>query len=391
MTKTRNGFFLIADITGYTQYLHESELEHAQETLTALLGLLVDNTFPPLVISRLAGDAVISYGLEENFFKGQAFIEMLENTYVAFRKIINLMVLNNTCRCRACANIGNLDLKFFVHYGTFGIQRIANHDELVGSDVNLIHRLLKNSVSEATGFSAYALYTDASIQQLKAEDFQELLVPHHETYEHLGDVNVWIQVMHPGWENKRVDSLIDFPTDGGQMEFEVAIEIPRAQVWDYFIQPEFRNFMLGSDRMKIANRSQGRITEGSIYECYHGDTMAQHLILEWIPFERMIVQEGIPLFKKNKVMSECRLESIENGTKVTRTYAPVTGPVLGRLFGRFMMLLIGGIMKKSVVNFKNTIESDYKAHQEPPVYDAKITAEQIREAVAEELQSSSKS
>jgi hypothetical protein len=63
MAKTQDGYLLIADISGYTLYLSKSELEHAQEILTALLELLVDHTRPPLVISRLAGDAVISYGL----------------------------------------------------------------------------------------------------------------------------------------------------------------------------------------------------------------------------------------------------------------------------------------------------------------------------------------
>jgi len=46
MSKTHEGYLLIADITGYTRYLSESELEHAQETLTALLELLVENTRP---------------------------------------------------------------------------------------------------------------------------------------------------------------------------------------------------------------------------------------------------------------------------------------------------------------------------------------------------------
>lgn len=140
MAGTHAGFILIADITGYTRYLSESELEHAQETLTALLEMLVDHTRPPLVISRLAGDAVISYGLLEDFFKGQIFVEKIEDTYITFRKTIELLVLNNACKCNACANIGGLDLKFFVHYGTFGIQRISDHDELVGSDINLLHR-----------------------------------------------------------------------------------------------------------------------------------------------------------------------------------------------------------------------------------------------------------
>ena len=52
---TQFGYFLIADITGYTHYLSESELDHAQKILTALLNTLIQHTKPPLVISRLAG------------------------------------------------------------------------------------------------------------------------------------------------------------------------------------------------------------------------------------------------------------------------------------------------------------------------------------------------
>ena len=71
MTTPTSGFLLIADITGYTAYLSASELEHAQGTLTALLELLIEHTRPPLIISRLAGDAVISYGLQDQFMQGQ--------------------------------------------------------------------------------------------------------------------------------------------------------------------------------------------------------------------------------------------------------------------------------------------------------------------------------
>jgi hypothetical protein len=68
-------------------------------------------------------------------------------------------------------------LKFFIHYGTFGIQRISGHDELIGSDINLLHRLLKNSVTETTGVRAYALYTDAAIQMLAVGDLVETMAP----------------------------------------------------------------------------------------------------------------------------------------------------------------------------------------------------------------------
>ncbi len=61
MTASRSGFLLIADITGYTAFLSQSELEHARDSLNSLLGLLVEQKQRLLRISRLEGDAVFSY------------------------------------------------------------------------------------------------------------------------------------------------------------------------------------------------------------------------------------------------------------------------------------------------------------------------------------------
>ena len=389
MSKTREGYLLIADITGYTRYLSESELEHAQETLTALLELLVENTSPPLVISRLAGDAVISYGLRGDFFQGQTFIEKIEDIYVAFRKAIERLVLNNTCRCNACANISTLDLKFFIHFGTFGIQRISDHNELVGSDVNLLHRLLKNSVTEATGFRAYALYTDVAIRMLEVEDLVETMTLHHEAYEHLGEVKVWVQDMHPVWERKRGAAAVTFPSDRISTRLEVHIDMPRERVWDYLIRPEFRNTLVGSDRMEIANRSNGRIAPGSVYQCYHGDKMVPQTILEWQPFESMIVRALSPLIPKVSAINEYRLDPVEGGTRLTMTSGRATGPLLGRILLRLLTPVFIPLLKRAFESFKHQIESDHRAHHAALEEETEFTGEQIREAAADSLRGAS--
>ncbi len=54
----------------------------------------------------------------------------------------------STCPCKACQAIPTLDLKFMVHHGDFIIQQVAGIKDLLGTDVNLIHRLAKNHVSE---------------------------------------------------------------------------------------------------------------------------------------------------------------------------------------------------------------------------------------------------
>jgi hypothetical protein len=62
------GLFDVVSPAGFDQWLvatlgpfSGSELEHAQDSLRTLLQLLIQHTQPPLTISRLEGDAVISY------------------------------------------------------------------------------------------------------------------------------------------------------------------------------------------------------------------------------------------------------------------------------------------------------------------------------------------
>jgi sulfate adenylyltransferase subunit 1 (EFTu-like GTPase family) len=101
------GFLVIADITGYSAFLRGSELDHAEDSLKDLIGLLIEQTKSPLVISRLEGDAVISYAPEASFLQGQTMVEIVENTYVEFREARQHMQLNTSCTCNACQNIPN--------------------------------------------------------------------------------------------------------------------------------------------------------------------------------------------------------------------------------------------------------------------------------------------
>lgn len=363
MAGTQTGILLIADITGYTHYLSASELDHAQDILTRLLTLLVDHTRPPLVISRLAGDAVISYALGEGFVQGQTFVEMLEGTYLAYRKAIEQMALNNTCQCNACANVTSLDLKFFVHYGAFALQRIDSHDELVGSDVNLVHRLLKNHVTAELGLQAYTLFTQAALQSLAIEALGESMTPLSETYEHLGEVQIWVQDMQAAWERSRAAQRRTLADDQVIMQVETEIRMPAERVWDYLSQPEYRKYLWRSDRQQVVNLEHGRIASGSAYQCYHGDVMLTHTVLEWQPFEYILTQDLLPAPIPNTyAMVEYRLTPTENGTRLVQKFSRASGPLLGRLLSD---RVIKGSPERWQANldfFRDQIE----AHQSDP-------------------------
>jgi hypothetical protein len=385
---TQYGYFLIADITGYTGYLSASELDHAQQTLTALLNLLIKHTKPPLVISRLAGDAVISYGLREGFLQPQTFVETLEQTYVDFRRAVELMVRNTTCPCNACRNIGALDLKFFVHYGEFGVQKLDAHEELVGSDVNLLHRLLKNHVTECTGLKAYSLYSDAAIRQLGMADNLEGFIRQEEEYEHLGPVVAWVKDMHPVWGARRKEPQIVITPERELAHFTTEIALSPEVLWDYLVQPQHMVVLAGGERMAVSGRKGGRVDTGAVFECFHGGKVVREIVVEWHPFELLTVQIPMDLpipVKGVSVLMELRLEPVESGTRFTQTFSKASGPVAGRVMAEMGLMQMLKTGDADMARFKTHIEADAAAHRPIAALAVAPAEGEIRAAARESL------
>jgi uncharacterized protein YndB with AHSA1/START domain len=310
------GYFVIADITGYTAFLSSSELEHAEDSLRSLINLLIEQTKPPLVISRLQGDAVISYAPQASFLQGQTLVEIIENSYVAFRQARERMQLNTTCTCAACQNIPNLDLKFLVHYGSYVLQQTPMYQELVGNDVNLTHRLLKNRITELTGVKAYAAYTEPAVEALGIKEFCIDMSQHTESYEHLGEVLLFIQDLQRVWKRERERRRV--VVEPGEAWFTVETEIPAPPplVWDYFTKPQYRITLFGADSMPVDNRIQGRTAPGTVYVCAHGDARIRHAVLDWRPFEYYTFETDIALGAKSLVTTRFMPIDGGQGTRV---------------------------------------------------------------------------
>ena len=108
---THTGYLLIADITGYTQFLTSSEMDHANPILQSLLGVLLEQIGDPLNFWKTEGDAVLAYSTRQDFPSGETFLTICEAIYNAFTQRRQDIIANTTCPCQACANVGKLDLK----------------------------------------------------------------------------------------------------------------------------------------------------------------------------------------------------------------------------------------------------------------------------------------
>lgn len=199
--KTQKGCLVLADISGYTFFLAKTELEHAHIAISYLLEAIVEKMGNVLTISKLEGDAVFAYVDEGKMPNGQALLDVIDQTYRAFRDQAETLHKGATCSCKACEAIPTLDLKFMIHHGDFIIQQVAGNKDLLGSDVNLVHRLLKNHVAESTGWRGYVLFTRQGLERVQAD--KKSFIQQSESYEHLGEVETYVMDMHPRYKTMK--------------------------------------------------------------------------------------------------------------------------------------------------------------------------------------------
>ncbi|MGD8850452.1 MAG: DUF2652 domain-containing protein [Anaerolineales bacterium] len=319
------GYLVIADITGYTAFLSGTELEHAQDTLGSLLELLVNNTKDPLQISRLEGDAVISFANAGSLLKTQTLLENLETTYVAFRQAQQRMRLNTTCTCKACRNIPNLDLKFVVHFGEFMLQDIGAYTELIGPEVNLIHRLVKNSITESTGIKAYAAFTQAAVEAIDIKEQTQHMRKLQEPDEYLGQVTLYIEDLHVVWEQQRELNRIIIQPEEALIVVDEEFNIEPVLVWEYLTTPEHRAILLQADSISVEAPAAGRISSGSVYVCAHGEERIRQAIVDWHPFDYFTFQmDGMIPGTSN--LTTVHLLPMETGTCVRAAISHASGP-----------------------------------------------------------------
>ena len=147
--ETRRALLLIADIGGYTEYMqsHRTILAHAEVITTRLLEKVVDAA-RDFDLIEIEGDAAF-LSREAGALDGAATVAAVTQAAVAMHHAFHVerrLIELNMCPCPSCAQASGLKLKFVAHVGEVATQTIKRRRNLVGMDVILVHRLLKNPV-----------------------------------------------------------------------------------------------------------------------------------------------------------------------------------------------------------------------------------------------------
>lgn len=166
---------LIADISGYTEYMssHRMTLAHAEVNTARILESMI-KAAPGFDLIEIEGDAAFLSRRTGTRDPDATLAEVLQAS-AAMHRAFHLereYVATNLCPCAGCREAGNLKLKFVAHVGEVATQTIQGRVKLVGIDVILVHRLLKNSVP----IPEYVLLTE----ELRSTDETSLPEPVHE-------------------------------------------------------------------------------------------------------------------------------------------------------------------------------------------------------------------
>ncbi len=323
-----NDVLVIADIGGYTRYLTGVELEHSHDILADLIGVVADGLGGTLRVAKLEGDAVFCVG------DGSNLLEVLRRCYAGFVRRQQTIALNTTCACDACRRIPDLDLKFVAHHGSFVEHAVAGSVELVGPDVILVHRLLKNSVAESFGLSAYVFLTDACVEHLGTD--RAGLRSHSEPYEDIGEVHgVVIELAADTETSAPPVSVAD---EGARVVLSREVPATPQTTWKALTDPVVQlRWRVGATSVE-ADSEPGL---GTKTHCVHGSTTFAQEIVQWQPMRCYSYRERTPI---GMLLWTIELEPVGGastlvtwrialaGGRAQRMFYPVFGRRLRRVF-----------------------------------------------------------
>jgi uncharacterized protein YndB with AHSA1/START domain len=338
-TQPQHGYLVLADISGYTGFMAGTELAHAHAIIAELLELIVGRMTPALTLSKLEGDAVFAFASATNFSRGESLLELIEATYVAFRDHVEGIRRRTTCQCNACRAVPNLELKFLAHCGEYIEQMVAGTHELVGSDVNLVHRLLKNHVVENTGCRAYALFTRGCLACMGMSS--DGMCEQVETYEHLGEVHAYCLDLHERYEALSSSRHIVVQPEEADVMFTCDCDAPPAIVWDWANDPLKRSQWMCGTNWTAGLRPSGRTGAGARNHCAHGKESSMEVIIDWHPVDYVTSEMYAGDGGRREMIQTVSLEPLENGRR-TRVVARLKmimplPKFLRHLIGTYMM------------------------------------------------------
>lgn len=178
----------IPDMTGFTRFMSETSIDFSRKVIPPLLQTIINSNVLGLKLSEIEGDAILFYRTGEPPSLKE-LVEQCKMFYVDFGYKLNQLRAEHADDFKKHVSTSRLGLKIIVHYGEISLSPISNRIKLIGEDVIIAHRLLKNSIKD----HEYLLITEKFLSNYNSEEAGQLLhwaevSKGEDHYDHLGTV-----------------------------------------------------------------------------------------------------------------------------------------------------------------------------------------------------------
>jgi hypothetical protein len=287
---------LIPDISGFTEFMTNTELSHGSFAISMLINTIIDAVGDEYEISEIEGDAVLMFkrGAAPSQEEIQRTCLKIFNAFHFQRK---WMQQHAVCPCKACNEITHLTLKFVAHHGPVGEIKAGRFTKLSGTEVIVAHRLLKNSVPS----NEYLLLTEKLFQKPVGEIEGEQMEwgSSWEEYSSIGKVDFRFALLSEE-RNKTPDPPkpeFEFAEDGSAY-FELPIKANYRDVYMVMMNIPRRSEWMPS--LQKVEQDIPAVFVGSVHYCSFDDFQA---IVS--PLQMIISEEEIAYAES------CRIEEMD--------------------------------------------------------------------------------
>jgi hypothetical protein len=162
------GLLFIPDISGFTRFVNETDINHSRLIIEELLEILINANQIGLEVSEIEGDAILFYRFGDAPPLEEVY-KQVEKMFLEFHRHLSAYEYRRYCYCPACSAAINLSLKVITHYGEFTSYSVKNFHKLIGKDIIIVHQLLKNDIEH----HEYWLVTKKLLHDDKPAHFAE--------------------------------------------------------------------------------------------------------------------------------------------------------------------------------------------------------------------------
>jgi hypothetical protein len=346
------GLLFIPDISGFTRFVSQTEIEHSRLIIQELLEIIINANEIGLEVSEVEGDAILFYKFGE-CPELEDLYKQVSKMFCEFHRSLIAYDHRRFCQCKACTSTIDLTLKVITHYGEFTGYNVKNFNKLIGKDIIVAHQLLKNDIEqheywlvtkdllhddEPAGFAQWMKW-NSSVKQTEGGE-----IPFH--YTQLGELKNELTpetFTQPGFSDKvKVISVSN--------EYDTDIITLFHATGDYNFRARWQE---GVRSVEEINHFLPRL--GMRCRCImdNGETVIFSTNYSYHP-DRIEFTEAD---EKNKSSTRYLLEKTgDNKTKLTVDYYITKGILAKTIFNLTKKKQIQNAFEKSLVNLKELVK-----------------------------------